>query len=55
MRQIGVFLVILGIGSIILNEIGLEFRALMWLGEGYGIRIGIACLGIVAFLSSSEE
>ena len=36
-----------GIGSIILNSFGLEFKIFMWLGEGYTSRIIIAAVGLL--------
>lgn len=51
MTKIGLYIALFGIGSIILNSFGYEFKILMWMGPGYGIRIGVVALGIlVAFL-----
>lgn len=51
MTKIGLYIALFGIGSIILNSFGYEFKILMWMGPGYGIRIGVVALGLlVAFL-----
>jgi hypothetical protein len=51
MSKIGLYIALFGIGSIILNSFGYEFKILMWMGPGYGIRIGVVALGlVVAFL-----
>lgn len=51
MTKIGLYISLFGIGSIILNSFGYEFKILMWMGPGYGIRVGVVALGIViAFL-----
>ena len=47
MQKLGIYLMIIGIGSIILNELGFEFRILMLLGEGYTIRIILAVVGLL--------
>ena len=44
-----------GIGSIILNSFGLEFKILMWLGEGYTSRIIISGVGLLLIIVSSTE
>ncbi len=36
-----------GIGSLILNSFDMEFKILMWLGEGYASRIAIASAGLL--------
>ena len=51
MTKIGLYISFFGIGSIILNSFGYEFKILMWMGSGYGIRIGVVALGLlVAFI-----
>lgn len=51
MTKIGLYIALFGIGSIILNSFGYEFKILMWMGPGYGIRIGVVALGlVVAFI-----
>jgi len=47
MQKIGIYLILFGIGSIILNSFGFEFKILMWLGEGYTSRIMIATVGLL--------
>ena len=44
---------IFGIGSIILNSFGLEFKILFWLGEGYTSRIIIAGVGLLLVIIGS--
>ncbi len=46
---------IFGIGSIIINQFGLEFKFLMWLGDGYGVRIGIAAVGLLLFFVGNTD
>ncbi len=60
MVQFGFYVMLFGIGSIILNSFGMEFQILMWLGEGYTSRIIIAVVGLVimilgANLNNSQE
>lgn len=62
MKQIGMYLAIFGIGSIILSFFQMEFKILMWIdtwGEttGWAIRIGMIVLGAVLFFvgKSKEE
>jgi hypothetical protein len=55
MRQAGTWLFIFGVGSMLLNLVGMEFRLLMWVDSwgptvGWSIRGGIAALGAVLFL-----
>lgn len=47
MTKIGLYIAFFGVGSMILNSFGYEFKLLMWMGEGYGIRIGIIALGLI--------
>jgi hypothetical protein len=54
MKKIGLYLVVFGLGSLLLNLFGYEFRLLMWLdtwGEsvGMGIRVGTAVIGAVVW------
>jgi hypothetical protein len=61
MAKFGFYLIIFGIGSIILNSMGYEFIIMSWMGEGEGIRLGIAGVGLLFVLlgniggKSSEE
>jgi hypothetical protein len=50
MAKFGFYLIVFGIGSIILNSFGYEFIILSWLGEGNGIRLGIAGVGLLFVL-----
>ena len=50
MKQAGLYLLIAGVGTILLNLIGMEFRFLSWIdmwGEtvGWAIRVGAIVLG----------
>jgi hypothetical protein len=47
MQKLGIYLMLFGIGSIILNSFGMEFRILFWLGEGYTSRIIITVVGLL--------
>ena len=54
MRQFGIYVLIFGAGSMLLNLFGYEFRLLSWIdswgeGVGWGIRIGLIALGAVMF------
>ena len=51
MQSLGALLIFFGIGSIILNSIGLEFKLLMWLGEGYTGRLLIAGVGLLLVIA----
>jgi hypothetical protein len=61
MKNIGLYLVIFGIGSMIMNQFGYEFRLLMWIdnwGEtvGWAIRGGAAVIGAVLwFVGYSQQ
>jgi len=50
MAKLGFYLIVFGIGSIILNSIGYEFIILSWMGEGEEIRLGIAGVGLLFVL-----
>jgi len=50
MQKLGFYLMLFGIGSLILNSFGYEFQILMWLGEGYASRIAIATAGLLLIL-----
>jgi hypothetical protein len=52
MKELGKWLAIFGVGSMILNAFGMEFRILFWLDlwgpqVGWAIRIGMTVLGAV--------
>lgn len=60
MKQAGLYLVIFGVGSLLLNLFGYEFRILMWLdtwGEtvGMAIRIGAAVVGAVLWFVGNKS
>lgn len=44
MKNIGMYLVIFGVGSIILNQFGYEFSILMWI-DNWGETVGWAIRG----------
>ena len=61
MKNIGIYLLIGGIGSILLNQFGYEFKILMWIdnwGEGvaWAIRGGAVVAGAALwFLGNNTE
>ena len=60
MKNAGVWLMIIGLGSMALNFIGYEFQLLMWIdnwGEmvGWGIRGAIAVAGVVLFMLGMRD
>jgi hypothetical protein len=61
MKELGKWLAIFGVGSIILNFFGMEFRILFWLDlwgpqVGWAIRIGMAVGGaVLMFVGSRTE
>jgi hypothetical protein len=55
MRRVGTWLLVFGIGSMLLNQFGYEFRLLGWIDTwgpavGWSIRGGMAALGAVLVL-----
>lgn len=44
MKRIGIYLIIAGIGSILLNQFGYEFKLLMWI-DNWGDTVGWAIRG----------
>ena len=55
MQKIGIYLMLFGIGSIILNSFGYDFKILMWLGEGYTGRIIIAAVGLLLVILANNK
>ncbi len=60
MRQIGTYLAIFGIGSIVLSFFQMEFKILMWIdtwGEttGWAIRIGMIVIGAILFFMGKPK
>ncbi len=60
MRQLGIYLMIFGIGSIILSFLDLNFRLLLWidawgLTTGWIIRIGLTAVGLVLFSLAKDK
>ncbi len=60
MKQIGIYLIIAGIGSFLLNMIGYEFSLLMWIDSwgttvGQAIRGGAVALGAVLFFLGMKQ
>lgn len=60
MSGFGGLLILFGVGSFILNMIGMEFRLLMWIDlwgplVGNGIRIGMVLLGaLLLYIGKSQ-
>jgi hypothetical protein len=59
MRELGKFLFIFGVGSMVLSFLGYELRLLFWIetwGEqvGWAIRIGMAAVGAAVFLVAGK-
>lgn len=59
MKTIGGYLFFFGLGSIILNMLGYEFRLLMWIdnwgtGVGWGIRLVLVVGGGVLWLLGNK-
>ncbi len=55
MKSLGIWLAIFGVGSLLLNMMGLEFKILMWIDNwgrvtGMAIRGGLTALGIALFV-----
>ncbi len=60
MQKIGMYLMIFGVGSIVLSFLNMNFRLLMWIdlwGEtvGWAIRIGVIALGAVLFFMGKSK
>jgi len=60
MQQLGIWMIILGAGSFLLNMAGREFILLSWVdawgpAAGTGIRIGIIALGAVITAAASAS
>ena len=60
MKQIGIYLLIAGIGSILLNQIGYEFSLLSWIDNwgtnvGWGIRGGAIAIGLVLLIVGIKQ
>ncbi|SMF13785.1 hypothetical protein SAMN02745866_00872 [Alteromonadaceae bacterium Bs31] len=60
MKKIGIYLIIAGIGSIVLNQLGYEFTLLMWIsnwGEtvAWAIRGGAIAVGAVLFFIGIQQ
>ena len=54
MKNLGLYLAIFGIGSVVLSLVDMNFRAIMWIdnwGEsiGWSIRGGASVIGIILF------
>lgn len=61
MKNIGGLMVLLGLGSIVINLIGYEFRLVSWMDNwgttvGYALKIGLAVIGaILWFIGNKQE
>ena len=59
MKGLGGFLFILGVGSIVLAQLEMEFRILSWIdnwgtGVGWGIKIALIVVGVGLWLMSGR-
>jgi len=59
MKQLGLYVVIFGIGSMVLNYFNYEFRILMWVDNwgstvGWGIRSALVVVGAVMFFLGGQ-
>lgn len=60
MKSIGILLFILGAGSFVLNQLGMEFKLLGWIDNwgdttGLAIRIGLIVVGGALFLIGRRQ
>jgi hypothetical protein len=60
MKSLGTWLLVFGVGSMLLNFLGYEFRILGWIDSwgpavGWSIRIGLAAVGGVLLLVGSRS
>lgn len=60
MKKVGVWLMIFGFGSMVLNFFGMEFKILMWVDNwgqmvGWAIRGAVAVTGVVLFVLGMRE
>jgi hypothetical protein len=60
MKQAGIWLMVFGIGSVVLNFLGMEFKLLMWIDTwgmeiGWAIRAGLAVVGVALFFIGSRQ
>lgn len=60
MKSLGVFLVLMGAGSFVLNQLGMEFLLLGWIdlwgaAVGIAIRIALIVLGVVLMVAGSKR
>ena len=60
MKKIGVYLIIAGAGSILLNQFGYEFQWLLWVDNwgpavGWGIRAGAIVVGVILFVIGVQQ
>lgn len=60
MKGIGGFLILMGLGSFVLNMLGREFILMMWIdtwgpGVGTGIRIGLIVLGVALLVLGNKQ
>ena len=60
MKGFGIFLIIMGLGSFVLNMMGREFALLAWIDTwgatpGIAIRLGLAALGVVLIVIGKKQ
>ncbi|QDP01892.1 hypothetical protein [Thalassotalea sp. PS06] len=59
MKQVGLYLMIAGIASLLLNLVGYELKILMWVDNwgdttGWAIRLGAIVVGALMFFAIKE-
>lgn len=60
MKRLGLYLVIFGVGSMILSFMNMEFVILAWIDHwgptvGWGIRIAMAVVGLILMLAAGSN
>ena len=60
MKGFGIFLIIMGLGSFVLNMMGREFALLAWIDTwgttpALAIRLGLAALGVVLLVLGKKQ
>lgn len=60
MKSIGILLFVLGAGSFVLNQLGMEFKLLTWIDNwgdttGLAIRVGLIVVGGALYLIARRQ
>lgn len=60
MKSIGILLFVLGAGSFVLNQLGMEFKLLSWIDNwgdttGLAIRVGLIVVGGALYLIARRQ